>query len=277
MIVSRLLVFTTITACVIYVTALGVGCCVPGMAITVVLPALPERYPDVAWELSWWDGRAVRTMLTDTADAGVEHRVRLRLGRYGTQLPVVAARGRTGPEGRIPLAPYGGWIRGDTGDVFLDRHGGELSMVLLGIARNGIDPAVFNVGRLDSLVRARLPDHPRRLDHERLKRALAENGMRSYHVAELHAPLYQVRLPREYDAGDFYFERWISDDPDEEAYQPVHAGAWELFSVPVIAGEVRRLWRVSPTGVGHQVLVIQRTPDGNAYHHFSTIAPVPQS
>ncbi|TVR71558.1 MAG: hypothetical protein EA427_04315 [Spirochaetaceae bacterium] len=253
----------------VLVSGLLAGCELPGITLTVAVPDLPEQYQVHTWDVRWWDGNSVREERREGLSAGDAAPFILPLDSGGVVLPVVVLVPVAGPGPGQPLAPYGGWLPPGESSIVPDRHGGELGEVLLAVARAGIDPSLVNVARLDDLIRARVPRNPRRLDRDRLVTALAGQAMRSHHVAERWATLHQVRLPRGADTV-----AWIGDDPREEPYLPAPAGAYELFSVPVMDGEVRRLWRPCSGELCHQVLIVHRTPAGNAYH---TVVEVPLS
>lgn len=244
------------------------GCAIPGISLTVVPPDNLEQYGVSAWEVRWWDGDAVREKEWGTGREAVPSTLILPLDSGGAIRPVAVLVPRAGPAGDIPLAPVGGWLREGETTIHPDRHGGEIGEVLLALAAKGMDPALINVERLDQLIRSRLSRNPRRLDRARLVTALARREMRSYHVSERSIVLHQVRL--------LLPDRtvpWISDDPGENPYQPAPAGAYELFSVPVMEGEVRRLWRPCPAGrTVYQMLTVHRTPAGNTFH---TLGEVP--
>jgi len=299
------------------VSGVSIGCGIPGTTVVAELPRLPDRYGDDAarWEVTWWDGLTIRTVHvagdqrvgaapTGAAPTGATptgatptgnrpRRVSLDLAPVGAVLPVVVAVPHAGPDGSIPLAPFGGWTRGNGRDISLDRHGGEVGQVLLALVRAGVDPAVVNATRLYSLARQRLPDRPRRLDHDRLVDALLQQSMRSTYVAARFASLHQIRLTLDpHETGPV---PWYTDDPMDRPVQPSPAGAYELFSIPVMEGEVRRLWRECPPGAAageaaegeaaegeaagrcYQVLVVHRTPAGHGFHRVRTVTLSPRS
>lgn len=271
------------------------ACTIPGSTVVAQLPVLPGLYEEapVRWDVSWWDGIAIRTISVEEQPNSRDRplAVALELAETGAALPVVVATPYAGPDGSIPLAPYGGWVRGNKRDIFLDRHGGEVGLVLFALGRAGVDPAVVNATRLYALAKQRMPNRPRRLDHERLVDALLTQVMRSTYITARFARLHQVRLVL--DPGDNGSVPWLTDDPAEPAVQPSPAGAYELFSIPVMEGEVRRLWRDCPPGaVGseealseaggragrcYQVVVVHRTPAGHGFHRLRTIILSPRS
>lgn len=263
------------------------SCAVPGMSVAVMIPRLPRDYCPDQWHVRWWDGATVRQLVLASNSCGEEmEALSLGLDRSGAILPVVIMKPVGGPHGTIPLAPYGGWPAHEDGVVRPDRHGGELASVLLAVAEAGIDPSLINVTRLDSLFRSRIDTHPRRLDTVRLVSALAGRSMGSYHVSERGATLHQIRLPLPPEVivhdddpdpdetlpPDYTPVPWLSDDTAEPSYRPAPAGAYELFSVPVLNGEVRRLWRPCQGEDCYQVLVVHQTPAGNTYHSIMELA-----
>lgn len=245
------------------------ACGVPGQTVSVNLPDIPGHYRPYVTHLivRWWDGEHVQKRIF-----GIESReLHLPISAAGAAIPVVWVTPLGGPSGTIRFEPYGGWSGRPGETIRLDRYGGAVARIVVTLAAHGIDPALINLDRLRALVRARLPATPRILDSTRLQTALARREMRSYHVSSLRAPAYQVRLP---ETGREP-EPWVTDDMWDHPITPAPAGPYELFSVPVMAGEVRRLWRPAPGRDGYQLLVVYRTPDGNGFHRLMADLAVP--
>ncbi len=274
------------------IVSLCTGCSVPGMAVALDLPVLPDRYPVDSWIVRWWDGAETREKTVRAENRIGQGPVRLALDSRGASLVAVSLIALTGPGGDLPIAPLGGWTDEPGTPIVPDRHGGELAEVLLMVARGGLDPGLVNVPRLEALIRSRVARNPRRLDRSRLAAALAEREMRSYHAAERRVTLHQVRLlladgvedgTDGADGTDAENEldghrgAWTGDDSAEDRYVPAPAGAYELFSVPVIPGEVRRLWRRCPDGTCYQLLMVYSTPEGNTYHTIREVVIAPQN
>ncbi|SIQ57677.1 hypothetical protein SAMN05920897_11121 [Alkalispirochaeta americana] len=244
--------------------------------VLLQLPDLPAHYEsgEVLWRISWWDGRRVRKKEVAVSSGNRSSRLVLPLSKGGALLPVVTVTPVLGPGQGVELAPFGGWLLPGDARVLPDRHCGEISLVLLGLAREGLDPALVNVERLEGLVRERLPRYPRRLDRVRLAAALAEQRMHSHHVAKRWAPMYQIRLPWESPETEWAARPWITDDPAEPPLVPAPAGVYELFSLGVLPGEVRHLWRAGSTeGRGTELLVVHRTPEGHGFHRLVELSP----
>ncbi|WP_018527647.1 hypothetical protein [Alkalispirochaeta alkalica] len=259
------------------VVVLSAGCSlVPEREVSLRIPALPPWYEsgDILWRLSWWDGRSIshREIFVSSEDGSAS--LAVPLSGAGAILPVVTATPVLGPDQGLELASFGGWLLPGDDRVLLDRHRGEISLVLLDLARQGLDPALVNVERLEALVRERLPRYPRRLDRVRLTDALGAQRMHSHHVAKRWAPMYQVRLLRESSRGEGWQARpWITDDPAEPPLVPAPAGEYELFSLGVLPGEVRHLWRWSSRGGTRELLVVYRTHQGQGFHRLVEISP----
>ena len=199
-------------------------------------------------------------------------RVVLPLSSGGVLLPVVAAVPRVQIGPGIPLAPFGGWPQGEAAEIFPKRERGEIALTLLSLAASGLDPALVNTDRLAIVAASGVgaPGRMRTLDTRRLEEALRERSMRVSRVAFLPAPLWAVRTPVE--ALPPGGNRWFSDEPGQPVYQGQPAGEYSIFSVPVMAGEVRRLWQQREDG-GWDVLVVARNTGGNGWQHRFSVPP----
>lgn len=246
--------------------------------IAVELPHLGEyRGELVSWEIAWWDGYAVQTTAVGPGEHPAGKQITLPLDPRGSFLPVVVARPEILLGAGIPLAPYGGWPDApddSSGKLVVHRRRGEAALVLLEVAREGLDPALINTARLAYLVEQRGGDEPRRLRTAELREALLERRMRVSRISYHRAPLYQVRtLLEDVPPGG---DQWYSDEPLNPQYFGEPAGAYSLFSVPVMNGEVRRLWRHRDRE-NREVLVIARGLDGNGWSHRFLVAEPPVS
>lgn len=205
----------------------------------VELPILPVEYGDQSgeWQIEWWDGSTIRRRRA-TLDSTT---VTLEGTESGAALVVVALTPtlQPGPGLSVPLAPYGAW--GAPGDraCFPRRSRGELAMVMLRLADRGLEPALLNVERLDSLVLIRCGiDGTRYLDQERLLQALGAGEMRSFDVDTVDTLLWEFR--REGEVAQI----WLSDEPTAPTLTLTPAAGYVAGAIVLMPGELRQFWRV---------------------------------
>jgi hypothetical protein len=159
----------------------------------------------------------------------------------------------------MTLLPVGGWVQPPKRELAAQARLGPVSEAILVLAERGTRPEFINLRRLRSAVEAEAFASPYDLDVERITREMGNREMDRYAVAARDRPACLVRTAAaDVDAPS----AWISDNTLEGRVAATPAGRYLYWSVPVAAGEVRRWFRRS--GSGLEWLIVGRDRSGHA-------------
>ena len=210
----------------------GVGCVQP-RRVAVALPDWNQRYGALRWELSYWDGSAVRTA---RAAPGSDHIEIVQHGLRGASGTVVVAAWATRDADGYVLPPVGAWS--DSGAAYLaaDRLHGPVARIALEVAARGIDVARLHLDRLQASVLAVTDDRPDLLDTDRLRTAIGRGTLAKRAIARLPTAVCHTTI----DA--LQHERWLVSEPLEPALTTTPAGPLRHVVVTVPHGGARQLW-----------------------------------
>lgn len=244
-------------------------------SLYVRLPNMQAYEADgVEWNIKWWNGAEVQEKIVRIPypPGGASREIRLDIHPQGIFVPVILAVPRMKLTfSSIPLSPFGALVTNPSeGVIELVRGEGEIARVVLRLATKGVEPAQINLERLRFSVAQRSRnwgERLRTLDEERLGSAIMRGAMRVSDISFKPTALHRIATPLEEvpKSGDV----WFTDEPGSPVVRGQEADDESRFAIALAPGEVRRVWRRRSTG-GWDILVVQRTPSGNSWHHRFT-------
>ncbi|MFP4212260.1 MAG: hypothetical protein ACLFR8_13535 [Alkalispirochaeta sp.] len=247
---------------------------IPPSSIAMSIPALPDEYgtPGVEWRIRWWDGQRVDTTTVRSEKNGTV-RFDATIAESGAEVIVVSAVPTVVSAG-VTLRSLGGWVRPPGREISLRLEAGVLADVVLDVCRDGLDPSLVNLERMQETIEREYRYGARRIDRTRLEEGLRSTEFRTYHIRPAEDAILEVRILDEesVDTGPEPGAPWFTDDQSAPVCPVVEAGAYLIWGFPITPGTVRHAWRSSPTGE-IQRIALAMSVEGNGRYMIYTVTP----